>query len=210
MNTRPTFVTKSIKLIFWITLGGVILMFAFLIFLFSQDGQEQFSVLWKLGRVITIQQTSVELIPKSPETVNPQIGTNLLAISFKSTNPTWRTLTIGYFFALAAFALTVTFLMQRIAQSVETGRAFSIENRNRIRWLGALIVLTVPAQWLANAFMMWILRRHFDFITSEFPVAIAFPPDLAYQNIFFGLVVFMIAEVFQQGVKMQSENDLTI
>lgn len=213
METKSSLVTKAIGSIFWLTLAGVVVMLALLVFFFTQGAREQVTFTWPLDRELYLTQTSIDLVPRSPQTVAPKIGSDRLAVSFHTTDPEWRMVVLVVFLLLAAFVLAVTYLLRQIARSVETGNPFSIQNRNRIRWLGVLVMLTVPAEWVGRLATGWLLHRHFEIHVGQLqqvrmPMVVL--PELAYQNIFFGLVIFMIAEIFQQGIQMKSESDLTI
>ena len=105
---------------------------------------------------------------------------------------------------VSAIFLWIVWHLRKLIQAIKAGNPFSPENPGRIRKIGYAILLWAPVDKLIFFLLFKLFGLHYLFLGS----GISTRPFL--EMIFFGLVVLVIAEVFQRGVKLQQEQELTI
>jgi len=113
------------------------------------------------------------------------------------------------------FVLAVAELFRRLFRSAARREVFTTINVRRVRWIGALILLNGV---LGQVISEWHVLSTFAFAHSSLSIeGISFMPPQIMMNwaslvqpLLAGLVVLALAEVFNQGVVLKQENDLTV
>ena len=91
-------------------------------------------------------------------------------------------------------------------QAIKQGKIFIPENPSRIRRIAYAIFLWAPIEILFYGVMF----RGFPVNMAPLIPISGMPIRVFLELIFFGLAILVIAEVFQRGVKLQQEQDLTV
>jgi hypothetical protein len=108
--------------------------------------------------------------------------------------------------------LFITFQLYRIFKSIAKDKVFKKENTKRLRLVALTIIVMPVAQNLAQRFFLLFARANFEVNDNN----IGLPqnhgffdfPYLPYLIV--GLLIFAIVEIYNEGMRLQSEIDLTI
>ena len=98
-------------------------------------------------------------------------------------------------------SLYITFLLKKILNSLSEGIPFTMENSKRIRLISYAIMVLSPLGFIFNLLTDNIGQ------SKSFSVSLSFS-DLA--TLFLGLIIFIIAEIFKEGYRMQEEQKLIV
>jgi hypothetical protein len=103
-------------------------------------------------------------------------------------------------------ALLIARQLRLFLRSVKEGRPFERENPKRIRLIGYLVIL------FGIICTIWGFVMSFNYIHKiSLPgTSLKVNPDFNLSYILLGLLILLIAQIFDAGVKLQEEHDLTI
>jgi len=138
------------------------------------------------GDVFIESYGNVTLIGNIPAVVYPQWGVFLLEAL------------IGYFLAVR---------LKRLLQSVREGRPFDQKSPKDIRDIGWLVIAGTVLQSVLSTYAAFFLRKHVP-VAEDCTLTVMPQIDLLF--IFLGLVILLLARIFQAGVDLQQEHDLTV
>jgi uncharacterized membrane protein YidH (DUF202 family) len=113
------------------------------------------------------------------------------------------------------FTCATSDLFRRVFRSVERRDVFTLNNVRYLRWIGALIAL---GGVLMQVTIIWQSTATLAFARSNLAIeGISFLPSHRVgtwlgpvQAIVLGLIVIVLAEVFNQGVVLKQDSDLTV
>ncbi len=109
---------------------------------------------------------------------------------------------------IIAIGLTVVLLdkMLRIVKDIQAGSSFNHTNTQRLKSIGTLVMVTPVLEWaLMNGGRIWIATSYqFENMSLEY--------ENEFGRGFFilGMLIYALGFAFEQGVKMQEENQLTV
>ena len=103
-------------------------------------------------------------------------------------------------------ALLIVRQLRLFLRSVKEGRSFERENPKRIRLIGYLVILfgIIDSIWG----LVWSFKYIHKISLPGASLSVNLDFNLYY--ILLGLLILLIAQIFDAGVKMQEEHDLTI
>ncbi|NOY88336.1 MAG: DUF2975 domain-containing protein [FCB group bacterium] len=102
--------------------------------------------------------------------------------------------------------LWILYIIRKFIRTVKEGHPFSRDNPRRIRMIGFIVMISSPV----IAAVQYIYAYQYIYML-DFPHAeIRVEPDISLMTIFLGLILFVIGHVYELGVKLKEENDLTI
>lgn len=98
------------------------------------------------------------------------------------------------------------FQIRKFFNTVKKGEPFHKDNPGRIRWIGYLLLIGEPVAYIFMQIQAKILYFRLDEPTLRIN------DDLPFRGmmIIIGLIIIVIAQIFDIGVKMKREQDLTI
>jgi hypothetical protein len=102
--------------------------------------------------------------------------------------------------------LWIVWHLRKLILAIKEGRPFHPENPGRIRKIAYAVLLWAPVEILFYGIMFRGLAVNLRPISSFSGM----PVRVFFELIFFGLAILVIAEVFQRGVQLQREQDLTV
>ncbi|MCE5269965.1 DUF2975 domain-containing protein [bacterium] len=105
---------------------------------------------------------------------------------------------IGYFLAVR---------LKRLLQRVREGRPFDPANPKDIRDIGWLVISGTVLQSVLSTYAALYLRKH---VPVPVDCTLTVMPQIDLLFIFLGLVILLLASIFQAGVDLQQEHDLTV
>lgn len=110
------------------------------------------------------------------------------------------TLSVSFMMALSIMKSWVSFLVIKTLSKFNLKNPFTMEVAKRLEKISYVAFGTWLVSMLSNAHTSWLMRiteeLHGNWISGEFIFAVG--------------LVFVISQVFQRGVEIQSENDLTV
>ena len=107
---------------------------------------------------------------------------------------------------IVAGYLFVVFQLRRVLRNVRQGQPFARDNARRLRIIGYATLIAGPVFGL----MTHIYGRVHQYQLDIPDATINVPIDVYPFAIFAGLIVLVIAQVFDYGARLQSEQDLTV
>ena len=112
---------------------------------------------------------------------------------------------------LLVLLIYISIVLFRFASKTGRKEFFSRENRKRLRIFGSFLILSSFASYLTNTYQLWFLEKitgtifnHGDSWTMD-SERLVFPYALVS-----GLFMFVIAEAFNKGQQLQTEQEYTI
>ena len=117
---------------------------------------------------------------------------------------------LSFMAVMAAYIYFLTALL-RIIQSALVNDFFSRVNVVRMRSIGLMLIsfglIQIIYQWVSNS----IFELFFEFdIPNSSGVRVDLFPNILGNTIFVGLIVLVIAQAFDYGLKLKEEQELTI
>ncbi len=108
---------------------------------------------------------------------------------------------------LLAIGLLIIYQLRKILNTISSGNPFSSENSSRIRVIGYAVI----AASILNALLSYLVGLYFttliDLPGLELIVNIRLQD---FAGVFVGVIIIILAEVFQHGARLQEEIDLTV
>lgn len=102
-------------------------------------------------------------------------------------------------------SLLVTFQLKKIFSNLTKNSAFISENRNRIRVIGLVLLVSTLVKFLFGLFYSQYLNTHFQWNET-----VSFTQPLDIYTIFIALLVICLGEIVRHGTALREENNLTI
>ncbi len=102
--------------------------------------------------------------------------------------------------------LWILYIIRKFIRTVKEGHPFSRENPRRIRMIGFIVMIAEPVVAAVQYIYAYQYIYMLDFPHAEIKVE----PDINLMTIFLGLILFAIGHVYDLGVSLKEESDLTI
>lgn len=112
-----------------------------------------------------------------------------------------------YFLIMMLFATLIFGVLRQFISGLRTTVFFTRRNATYLYCLAALTLIAPFFIWIWSVFLRPDL---FSEYRLEGASPVNFAPDLSLSLIFFGLILLVIAWCFDQGVKLQQEQEITI
>ena len=101
-------------------------------------------------------------------------------------------------------------LLQFVKSALGEG-FFSIENVLRVRMMGFILIGLGLVDLLMNLWISYIAGQYFELDKSASKtIEVSFSPDVFSSTIFIGLIVLVVAQAFDHGLKLKEDKELTI
>lgn len=101
-------------------------------------------------------------------------------------------------------------LIIRILKSIETRDFFTHQNVKRIRFIGLMVVGFSVLKWGYGLFLNTILFDVFHLQGVSDVGSFSFSLNFFNSTFFWGLMILLVANAFEHGLKIKQEQDLTI
>lgn len=120
---------------------------------------------------------------------------------------------LGLRIIIVTMALLVAFyigyilwIMQEIIKDIRKKTPFNAKNTKRVKMIGILVTIAPMVEWLLQAvFSIWVNGQYnFD------GLKLVNNSNLGLPVLFLGLLIMAVGVAFEQGNKIQEENELTI
>jgi hypothetical protein len=125
-----------------------------------------------------------------------------------------RWLAIPVRLLLLAYAFCLFTFLKQLCANMEGGTIFSDLNFNLIRKIGVVLVLGDVVGNALVAASHYVLGSYLSqhATVTGVKAKLSFNPatDIQFEGIITGLVVFLVAEAFRQGLALKQENELTV
>ncbi|OGF97184.1 MAG: hypothetical protein A2Z86_09030 [Candidatus Glassbacteria bacterium GWA2_58_10] len=108
---------------------------------------------------------------------------------------------------LSLGALLIVRELRAILREVKSGRPFSAENPKRLKRIGWLVLALGP---LEGGWAMWMASRFLDRLAIPGATLSINLMMIHFDSILLGLLILLIARIFELGVRLQEEQDLTV
>ena len=173
---------------------------------------------WYLGILfgLILIGGQIYLMTASPdwlgETMKLQIETSGLVFSFTEgfSVPEAGTMFIIQFalvIPLLAIGLLIIFHLRKIFLTIADGDPFSMDNSKRIRVIGWAVI----AASAIKALLSFLLGLYFTTLIDLPGLDLAANIGLQdFAGVFVGIIILILAEVFQHGARLQEESNLTV
>ena len=117
-----------------------------------------------------------------------------------------RIIIISFVIMVAVYAAFLLETFRKIIEDVEINKPFTVKNIQRVKRIGILITFAPIFEWLLHlSFSIWLKDRlQFD------ELKLVVESNLGWPVFLLGLLIIVLGLAFEQGNKMQEENELTI
>ena len=105
--------------------------------------------------------------------------------------------------------IPLAWLLRKILREVKAGRPFTLENVRRIKYIGYFVLVSVPVNWLVQ----YLFARNYSSFVRIPGAEVSGGPDFtdfSLNSIFTGLLILVLAQIFDLGVRLQDDSDLTV
>ncbi|MBO3699239.1 DUF2975 domain-containing protein [Roseivirga sp. E12] len=119
-------------------------------------------------------------------------------------------LIISMIVLLGAFYYLVHVLI-KLLKSIEERQFFSLQNVKRIRIAGVMVICYSVLSWIYGYLVRYLLIDYLD-IKGVFHMSSRISTQSSFFNsyLFLGLMILLVANAFEHGVKLKEEQELTI
>lgn len=105
-----------------------------------------------------------------------------------------------------AISLSITFLLRRVFDSLARRQPFVVENARRLKLIAFLLMVSPLLSFIKDILGDWFVRSYFLNNHSAFVLK----TDFNLMMLLAGLVLLVVAEIFNLGAKIKEEQELTI
>lgn len=107
---------------------------------------------------------------------------------------------------LSMLFLGIMMILRKIIKSIKSGTPFTRANAARVRAMGWLVMAAGPFWGILEYIYAWVWLPKIQIEGAK----VYIEPDFRVFYIFAGLVIVVIGHVFQYGVSLREENELTV
>ncbi len=122
----------------------------------------------------------------------------------------FRVLFTVVFVAYAGFSVYFIHLLLQFVKSALSKAFFSFKNVLRIRWMAFILIGLGISSLIMRLITQYIAYNYFEKDLTSTGFTVSFNPDIFTNGIFIGLIVLIVAQAFDHGLKLKEEQDLTI
>ena len=108
--------------------------------------------------------------------------------------------------ALAGLMLWIVSLLRSILRSVGKGTPFTRENASRLKLLGLLVMAAGPFYGILEYVSGALTKLQIDIPGAE----VSAHADIRITYVAVGLIILVIGQIFQYGVNLREDSELTI
>tara|TARA_R110001592_G_scaffold17204_3_gene72930 strand:+ start:1715 stop:2353 length:639 start_codon:yes stop_codon:yes gene_type:complete len=109
------------------------------------------------------------------------------------------------------FSIYFIHLLLQFVKSALGEDFFSLENVARVRMMGFILVGLGGVHLLMNLWISYIAGSYFELdMLGAKTVKVSFSPDIFSSTVFVGLIVLVVAQAFDHGLKLKEDKELTI
>jgi len=109
------------------------------------------------------------------------------------------------------FSVYFIHLLLQFVKSALGEDFFCRENVTRVRMMGFILVGLGVVHLLMNLWISYIAGKYFELdMLGSNTIKISFSPDIFSSTIFVGLIVLVVAQAFDHGLKLKEDKELTI
>jgi Protein of unknown function (DUF2975) len=153
------------------------------------------------------------LITVKPEYIDSIKPINIESVSFNASLNTVvpnRLIIISMLLVALLFYFVIVQVLYKLVLSAKEKEFFSIKNVLRLRALGFGFILITLSQNVYSRITKNLVNKYFESDIIRFDVnRISLIPDIN-STLFLGLMILIIAQAFNQGLKLKEEQELTI
>ncbi|KYG78985.1 DUF2975 domain-containing protein [Roseivirga echinicomitans] len=128
-----------------------------------------------------------------------------------SFNKSPRTLIFVVLIVVMVFSIYFIHLLLQFVKSALGEDFFCLENVTRVRMMGFILVGLGAVHLMMNLWISYIAGSYFELDTlGAKTIKVSFSPDIFSSTIFVGLIVLVVAQAFDHGLKLKEDKELTI
>ncbi|MBW7996622.1 MAG: DUF2975 domain-containing protein [Candidatus Glassbacteria bacterium] len=142
-------------------------------------------------------------LEESPVAIQYMSGPAVLRVNEKANN--WTQMAVV---PVSFLYLIVAFMLRKIVRTARDGRPFTFDNVRRVRLIGIIIVLYGPLLSLVYYLVSLGYLEYLKIPGAE--VSASFNVGWTINLPLLGLLVLVLAQVFDMGVRLQKDSDLTV
>ncbi|WP_323756763.1 DUF2975 domain-containing protein [Roseivirga sp.] len=128
-----------------------------------------------------------------------------------SFNKGYRILILVALAIVMGFSVYFIHLLLQFVKSALGENFFSLENVTRVRMMGFILVGLGAVHLLMNLWISYIAGSYFELDKlGAKTIKVSFSPDIFSSTVFVGLIVLVVAQAFDHGLKLKEDKELTI
>lgn len=195
----------------FLVLFGGILAIGFFMFLPNQENlfMETENFQYHLGDIfweVKSEDLQDKLQEVLPGVSNPMIlEVNRVGISLP-VNATYKAITIPLIILYVVYVFLILYWIGKIIQRIKAGDMFSKQNVTHLKIVGIMVsIAPILESIITGAFTIWINTNY-----SAEGLVLRNEGHLGGPIIILGLLIYALTLAFEQGIKLQEENELTV
>jgi Protein of unknown function (DUF2975) len=142
-------------------------------------------------------------LEQSPVAIQYMSGPAVLRVSEKANN--WTQMAA---LPVSLLFLFMAFILRKIVRTARGGKPFTFDNVRRIRLIGIFIMLYCP---LLSVVYYLVSLSYLEYLyIPGVEISAGFDFGASIISLLLGLLVLVLAQVFDMGVRLQTDNDLTV
>jgi hypothetical protein len=122
-------------------------------------------------------------------------------------NPLWLMGVYSSSLFASGFFLWIVYHLRLLMKAIKAGDPFNPANPTRIRRIGYAIIIWAPLRLISFGLKGVLIYQGSHL---SFPAFMPLSCMLALELVFFGLGILVIAQIFERGLQLQREQDLTV
>ncbi len=143
------------------------------------------------------------VLTESPVEVQYMSGLAVLSVKEKANN--WTQLAA---FPVSFLFLIVAFLLRKLVRTARDGKPFTFKNVRRVRLIGIIIMLYGPLVSLVYYLVSFSYLKYLNIPGANVSAGFNFSMSISF--LLLGMLILVLAQVFDMGVRLQSDSDLTV
>lgn len=122
-------------------------------------------------------------------------------------NPLWLIGIYSSSLFASGFFLWIVYHLRLLMKTIKAGDPFNPANPVRIRRIGYSVIIWAPLRLMSFGLKGVLIYQGSHL---SFPALMPLSCMLALELVFFGLGILVIAQIFERGLQLQQEQDLTV
>ncbi len=164
---------------------------------------------WRPAIVVNIDDSDLKVVSENAMFESPMVGTREVLLNFNSKSVWPKVITLIGIILFQCYLIVGMHTLKNFVRSVKTDSPFIAQNVKRLRIIGVLLLLVEPIQWLLAKLMWFFIDQNF-LLYPERKSTISISTVIFSHWLLGGLLILLIAQIFNYGIKIKEEQDLTV
>lgn len=151
------------------------------------------------------------------------ISKGSLKVDYKIQNNTYKSVTILHLFMLISIGFGLVFMIRKILGSVKNEKPFSYQNVKYLHMISLFFVLKYLTQLAHTSYMHWYIKNFIPLVEGSYisqifmwtephkysvmSKEVLLGNSQTFSTLIFAFLIFAVAQVFKEGVRLKQDNE---